>query len=209
MIQTIPVNKTTLYELEQLFGLVENESPQFFTEWLALTSEVSDREIQALQRMKSNFKYLIKDPPLLEGGVKMVILAPLLDLAEFYQPPFRIKPELSVVIEIPIDDETVLRGNIDVLVLCKTLWFCVIEAKMTGFSLNVALPQTLSYMLASPTQPCFGLITNGYEFLFVKLTQDGNPQFGTSKIFSLYGPGNELVEVFKILCHLARSIAAR
>jgi hypothetical protein len=177
MLQSIPANKTTLSELKQSFGLVENESPQFFTEWLALDTAVTEEKNQLLQRIKENFKYLIEEPPLWKGSVKMVILAPLLDLAEFYQPPFQINPELSVAIETSIDDDTVLRGSIDVLVLCKTLWFCVIEAKMINFSLNSALPQALSYMLASPTNPCFGLITNGHEFLFLKLTQDGSPQY--------------------------------
>lgn len=205
MIQSIQASKVSFATLREIFGLTRNKSPQFFTEWLALDSAVNESEIQAIDRIVSNFEYLMEEPPLLEEGVKMVVLAPLLDLAAFYQSPFRFRPELSVEIQAIEEDGTVVRGSIDVLVLCDTVWLCVIEAKMTTFALNVALPQILSYMLASPTNPCFGMLTNGNEFLFVKLSQEGNPQFATSKVFSLYAPGNELIEVFKILCHLGRS----
>ena len=80
----------------------------------------------------------------------------------------------------------------------------IVSAIHSAFSLNVALPQALSYVLANPTQPAYGLILNGNDFLFVKLNRAATPQYATSRIFSLFAPGNESVEVLKIPKHLAQ-----
>lgn len=206
MVQVIQARKVTLGLLETEFGLIATTNPQFFTEWLSPEIQLSDAEIQALARVKSNFEHLIKEPPLLEEAVKMVVLSPLLDLAGFYQSPFRIQPEAAISVEATDEDGLVIRGEIDVLVVSGTLWVLAIESKMSAFSLNVALPQALSYMLANPIQPCYGLILNGSDFVFVKLNREEMPQYATSRVFSLFAPGNELIEVLKILKHLARIV---
>ncbi|MEH2071603.1 MAG: hypothetical protein V7K47_26190 [Nostoc sp.] len=48
---------------------------------------------------------MLKYPPLLENTVKMVVLSPLLDLADFYLSRFHIKSEKSV--EVAAVDEGV------------------------------------------------------------------------------------------------------
>lgn len=42
--------------------------------------------------------------------------------------------------------------------------------------------------------------------MFLKLNREGTPQYATSKVFSLSPPGNELVEVLKVLKHLGQLI---
>lgn len=91
MVQVLQARKATLGLLETEFGLVANANPQFFIEWISPEIQLTDPEIQALARVKLNFEYLLKEPPILEEAVKMVVLSPLLDLAGCYQPPFRIK----------------------------------------------------------------------------------------------------------------------
>jgi predicted type IV restriction endonuclease len=208
MVQTLQSNKVTLGELESKFKLTIARDPQFFFEWKSARSEATTEEIQTLDRIKSNFENLLKDPPLLEGAVKMVVLAGLLDLAGFYQPPFRIKTETQTSISSPDEDEegVMIRGAIDVLVVLEKLWMLVIEAKMSNFSLTAALPQALSYMLASGQPVTFGLISNGSDFIFLKLTQQGKAQYSTSRVFSLLTPGNELIEVLQILKALGQAI---
>lgn len=206
--QVVQSSKVTLGQLRQEFGLVSTQDPQFFTEWLVPPTELSDAERQRLERICINFKYLLEEPPVLEDAVKLVVLAHLLDLAELYQPPYRIRPELSVEIESPGDDGLIVRGNLDVLVVSERLWVLVIESKMTTFALNVAMPQLLSYMLASPNSPCFGLLTNGIDFAFLKVLTGDPPQFAVSRTFSLYSPGNELGDVLKILRRLSQQIAS-
>lgn len=50
-------------------------------------SPLSEEERHLLDRVKGSFLELMEDPPMLENTVKMVVLAPLLDLAGFYQKP--------------------------------------------------------------------------------------------------------------------------
>jgi hypothetical protein len=203
--QTLQANQVTLATLESQFGLTGTGDRAFFNEWQTAAESITPQEQQMLDRVKANFDSLLKEPPLLEGAVKMVILSPLLDLAGFYQPPFRIRTEAEISIA-SADEETgvVVRGAIDVLVLLERLWVLVIESKMSDFSLTKALPQALSYMLSSPNRLSFGLITNGSDFVFIKLDQTEQPVYATSKVFSLLAPSNELVDVLRVLKHLGQ-----
>jgi predicted type IV restriction endonuclease len=146
----------------------------------------------------------------------MVVLAPLLDLAGLYRRPFRITTETSIEIELE-DEDRCIRGRIDVLVVRDSLWLVVIESKRSDFSVSRALPQTLAYMLGNPQadRATFGLITNGTEFMFLKTQQRETgeteatrlSQYATSRLFSLFNPGNELAQVLVILKHLAHQSA--
>jgi hypothetical protein len=95
MAQTILEIDISLHELRTKFNLSQTEDEQFFREWQDSLPELSEAELRSLDRVKSNYRNLIEDPPLLENAVKMVVLSPLLDLAGFYQPPFRIETETS------------------------------------------------------------------------------------------------------------------
>jgi hypothetical protein len=93
MVQTLSAKQVTLLDLEQEFGLQLVEEDTFFGEWQGNLPEISDTEKQQLNRTKSNFANLLKYPPLLENSVKMVVLSPLLDLANFYAHPFHIQSD--------------------------------------------------------------------------------------------------------------------
>jgi hypothetical protein len=205
MTTAIPATEVTLRTLKQTLNLQEAVDPQFFSEWQTGSSELTDMERSYLDRVKLNFLDLLEDPPALENTVKMVVLAPLLDLAGFYRRPFRIQTETSLDIELE-DEGIVIRGRIDILVINQFLWLVVIESKRSDFAVTRALPQTLAYMLGNPepTQPTFGLMTNGTDFLFLKTTQQPTIRYATSRLFSLLNPGNELHQVLYILKHLAQ-----
>ena len=66
----------------------------------------------------------------------------------------------------------VLQGRIDILILNAQIRVLVIEAKNSTFALSIALPRILTYMLFTPEQTPFGLVTNGKGFRFVKLEQN-------------------------------------
>ena len=198
----------TLAQLKENFGVQHVNDPSFFPEWSQTGAILSSAEAQVLDRIKANFTSLMESPPVLENSVKMVILAPLLDLLGFYQPPFTLRTEPSI--EITTEDEGMkIRGRIDVLVLQNQLWITVIESKRSDFSVTRAIPQTLSYLLAnpSPQQPTFGLITNGNEFLFLKATRQPTAQYANSRLFSLINPNNELYQVLSILQYLRQCFA--
>src|SRR4028118_1163182 len=102
---------------------------------------------------------------MIEDTVKMVVLAPLLFLADFYLSPFHIEAEKSVEI-VTVDENLLVRGRIDILVLIESFWVVAIEAKGAQYSLEAGLPQLLCYMLSNPNpdRPTFGLLTNGSNF---------------------------------------------
>lgn len=126
MLPTIPANEITLRSLKQSFGLHIADSPDFFREWSQNVAGITALEKEMLDRVKINFLELMEDPPLLENTVKLVILAPLLDLAGFYRRPFRIETETSIAIEME-DEGVVIRGRIDILVIKEVIWLVAIE----------------------------------------------------------------------------------
>lgn len=85
----------------------------------------------------------------------------------------------------------------------------VIESKRVEFSLEVGLPQILAYMLANPSsnQQTLGMLTNGRDFQFIKLTQQDTPHYAISESFDLRNPGNELYTVLRLLKRLAQLLS--
>ncbi|MCL1489927.1 MAG: type I restriction enzyme HsdR N-terminal domain-containing protein [Pseudanabaena sp. Salubria-1] len=204
MVQAIAAKDVTLRELKQNFGLQISQNPTFFTEWLDSFTPLREEEHHLLDRVKANFLELMEDPPMLENTVKMVVLAPLLDLAGFYHKPFRIETETAIALEMK-DEGAIIRGRIDVLVIKNQLWLLVIESKRSDFAVTRAIPQALAYMLSNSetVQSTFGMITNGNEFLFLKTSQN---EYANSRLFSLVNPNNELYEVLQILKQLGSKI---
>jgi hypothetical protein len=208
MVQTIQAAEVTLATLKEKFGLSLVRDAQFFPEWRSGTELITDIEQATLDRVQANLLALLERPPVLENSVKMVVLSPLLDLAGFYRPPYRIETETSVDIQME-DGAEVIRGRIDVLVLNVRLWILVIEAKRANFDVQVAVPQALIYMLGKPEVqlPSYGLVTNGHTFIFLKLTHQPSPQYANSRLFSLMNPGNELYDVLGILKQIGLKIS--
>lgn len=208
MVETIQARTITLSDLEDKFNLQFIEEQQFFRDWGDDLPQITEFEQQFLDQVKASYFNLIKYPPLLENTVKMVVLSPLLHLAGFYLPPFRIKAEPEVQISLE-DEDTIIKGNIDVLVLQRRFWVLVIESKRAEFSLEVGLAQLLTYMLANPDseQQTLGLLANGRDFQFVKLTRQDIPQYSLSESFDLRNPGNELYTLVRILKRLAQILS--
>ncbi len=207
MPQTLQASRLSLYDVKNKFHLQQIET-DIFTKLLQEAQSLSEFDKQILDRTRQQYLYLA-DRPLLEVTVKMVTLSPLLSLAGFYEPPFYTTLEESIEIVSQDGAETV-RGQIDVLVLQNTIWVVVIEAKSIQYDVMVALPQALTYMMASinqmPTKQLFGMITNGREFRFIKLNQETSFTYTLSKIFSLSETDNQLYEVLQILKSIGQII---
>ncbi len=207
MVQVIQAANVTLVDLETRFGLKLTRDLKFFPEWMNAAQEMTDPDRATLNRVQDNFLTLLQQPPVLENSVKMVVLSPLLDLAGFYQRPYRIETETSVDLQMG-DEEEVIRGRIDILVLNDRFWLLVIEAKRVNFDVQSAMPQALSYMFGNPEVqlPSFGLVTNGHTFMFLKLVRQPLPLYANSRLFSLVNPGNELYEVLSVLKQIGAAI---
>lgn len=209
---TLTPNTLTIADLEQHFNLRYTEDLSFFPEWQNTLPDLTQTEKERCDRLKTSYLYLLRYPPLLENTVKMVVLSPLLEMAGFYLPPFHIKSEASIEITDQENNVTI-KGNLDVLVLCETLWVLVIESKKATFSLEAGKAQLLSYLLASPQlskQPIYGLLTNGSNFAFLKLAHHNQIlTYGLSDEFIIHNRDNELYQVLQILKYLAQTFSVK
>jgi hypothetical protein len=208
----------SLAEVESRLELRRNDEATFFLEWRDNLPQLDQAECDRLSIIRQRLLYHRADGDLLEGSVMLLVASPLLELAGFYDPPFKLKAE--VAIEVSVDDgEEILRGRIDALILQHNFWVLVLEAKKTTISTRSALPQALAYMIANtnPEQPTFGMLTNGDDVLFIKLirqsqtrqsqTRQSQNQYSLSRVFSLYTLPEELQAVLQILKCIGGAIA--
>lgn len=207
MIQTYPISKTitTLEALEQKFKLSPTDNELFFQEWQQDLPELTDQEKETLEQIKRRFLRHRKRVSLTEGVINQLLISPLLTLAGLYDEPFYVTTEASVELEIE-EEEEILRGRIDTLIIAPQLWVLIIESKST-IAFPVALPQIMTYMMANPNPqiPVYGLIGNGDEFMFIKMLTSGVPQYDFSNVFSLLLPRrNQLEDILQILKQLAK-----
>jgi hypothetical protein len=198
---------TTLAEAERRFNLSRTEDERFFSEWQTTLPELSTIEKTALDQVRRRYSYQRSAGQLLEGTVTLLLASPLLTIAGFYDPPFRVRAEESV--QLTLDDgEEILQGRIDVLVLLNQLWVVVLESKKTALSVWAALPQTLAYLMANPQpeQPSFGMVTNGDDILFVKLVQGAQRHYALSRVFAPFTSNREFYSALQILKRVGQVI---
>jgi len=209
---TTAIEKVTLYDLEQTFSLQETHDPTFFWECQENLPPLTAAEQQRLERVQAAYTNLERRS-VLENTVKLAVIAPLLDLAGFFLPPFYVDTEKEV--QISIDDRGIqLRGRIDILVLKQQIWVLVIESKRAELSLKVGIPQALSYMLAAPSieqqyprQPLYGLVTNGSSFMFLKLLRQPQTLYARSREF-LLNQDDGLGKTLQIMKRLGEIVGA-
>ena len=202
MAQLLTASELTLADLEERFSLHRSIDSSFFSEAKESFPALSTLETIALQRVKENFLDQLRSRLLIEETVKLVVIAPLLDLAGFYRSPYQIESEYPIQLEIPDKNGGVIQGRIDTLVIKRSLWVVLVESKRTQMSVHTGVAQALTYLLARPNygnRPGYGLVTNGSEFLFLK--QSGT-EFATSNLLSIVNEGNELDRVLQLLRRL-------
>ena len=198
---------TSLAEAESRFGFVRIEKDSFFPEWCEELPVLTEADQANLDVLRRRYLYHRTFDNLLEGTVMLLLVSPLLALAGFYDPPFRIKAEEAV--DVVVDDgEEVLRGRIDVLVLQDRFWVIVLESKKTTLSVLSAVPQALAYLMANPNPnlPVFGMVTNGDDILFIKVLKTDTPQYDFSRVFAPFTSARELYSVLQILKRFGQAV---
>ena len=186
---------TTLYELKEKAGL--REEPIDLNIALPKLDEGDNLILAQIRQDYHNLTrhgelredVVIGTPPFNGGAcddrpaaVKMVILSPLLRLAGFYNGAFQILSEIGV--ELKLDNE-ISRGRVDLLIIKKAIWILSIETREI-LAARVALHQLVQYML-NGNQAQWGLVTNGYEFVLVRLLQN---RLQLSYLLDLERPGD-------------------
>ncbi|MFN6513518.1 MAG: type I restriction endonuclease subunit R [Nostoc sp. CreGUA01] len=209
MISSLGITDTikSLNDLQTRCNLTQADSDRFFYEWIDELPELNQQEQAGIARIKQRYDYHRVDGLLLEGTINLLVVSPLLELAGFLDPPYRIRSLYGVALELEDPDETI-RGFIDTLVVQEKLWILVVESKRTSIPVAAALPQLLAYMLTNSQsdKPVFGMATNGDEFVFLKLTLTDTPQYDVSRTFSLFPRRHELAEVLRILKRLGQAV---
>ena len=122
--------------------------------------------------------------------------------------PYRIRGEQWTRLTLKTDAEEgpiTIEGRMDALVMQDNFWLAVVEGKRGGFNVLQAVPQALSYMMATPVRgnAVFGLVTSGYDYLFIKLRQGETSRYALSHNFTLLlDESNNLLRVAQILKQL-------
>jgi hypothetical protein len=213
MVTTLAISKyvNSLLEVETKFSAQQSISDRFFNEWYEGLPELTEVEKERCDRLKERYLYHRHHGHISEGLINQIAIAPLLEMASFYDPPFDIRAEYPIQIEsveFDANEETIYQGRIDTLVIHKKLWVLVIESKGQAFSIESGMAQALTYMLDSPnqSQPTYGFISNGGFSIFIKVMQGEISQYQFSNDFSLYNrKTNELCSVLQILKKIAQS----
>ncbi len=210
--QTTAIAKAILSfrDVEAKLNLRRSADPHLFYEWEESLPELSSSEKASLERLSSRYLRYLEEGEVNEGTLNIILLSPLLDALGLCDLPYRIRGEAWVEVQTAVDgEEGVMRleGRIDALTLQEQFWLVIIEGKRGGFNVLQAVPQTLAYMAATPypDRPVFGLVTNGYDYLFVKLVRNGRREFALSHNFTLLSDEqSNLFRVARVLKHLVR-----
>ncbi|NEO83375.1 MAG: type I restriction endonuclease subunit R [Spirulina sp. SIO3F2] len=205
--QTLAIERTfkTLRQLQTEFNLQRAESEHFFDEWVTDLHQLNPEAQDRLDQIRERFLYQFSEGRLGEETIKLIVLSPLLELAGFYNRPFQFRAEETVYLDVPTEERR-YRGRIDALILQERFWVVAIESKETSFSLGLATPQLLAYLLASPNpeRPVYGMVTNGELFSFAKVQAGNPPQYDLSSVFSTLARPNELYIVLQILQQMGK-----
>jgi hypothetical protein len=196
---------TTLAVAEQRFNLQRTEAPDFFPEWQTHLPDLTNDELRELAILQQRYRYQRSQGQLLEGTILLLLASPLLALGGFYDPPFQVRAEESVRLTLTDSEET-LQGRLDIVVILDQLWIVVVESKKTALSVWSALPQTLAYLQAAPQSPSFGLMTNGDEFVFVKVAEQARREYDLSRVFALFSTPRDLQDVLRVLKGLGQCL---
>ncbi len=208
---TLQAKNLTLEDVQHLFGFQEQFDGSFAH--LLTLQPLSEFEQQELTQIRDDFRHYITSGKVSEGQVKFLVVAPLMRLAGFYKAPVGITLEEDIA-EIEISDEdTTIKGRIDILAVKKALskaeaafWILVIEAKNSEIAALTGLPQLLTYACKSlENQPTvWGLTTNGVTYQFVCLSQGNPPIYQLLPDLSLINTerSRQLLQVLKAICHL-------
>lgn len=175
---------------------------------------LSELETQEVEVISNLFREYYADGKILEGQIKFLFLAPLMNLAGFYQPSIKITLEENIA-EISVEDEdTNIKGRMDILAVNKftgetsntPFWILVIESKNSSINALEGLPQLLTYAYTSLEYQTsvWGLTTNGMDYQFVYM-QQGNPpiyQLLPKLDITRATSAIELLQVLKAICKL-------
>ena len=203
MATTLQASAITIRMLLDDFNLQLDQSGRLDEDWQGQLPELTEQEIEQLNRIQAGYLNQLLYPPLSEKTIQLSVLGPLFFLAGFYLPPFHLQAEKSTEI-VSEDEGVIIRGQLDLLIARDGFWVLAIESKRAAFSSEAGFAQLIAYMLDDPnkSEPSYGLVTSGSDFLFVKLLHGSPPQCITSLQLAMRNR-SDVHQVFQIMKWLA------
>ncbi|WP_373527026.1 restriction endonuclease subunit R [Nostoc sp.] len=212
MTTTLDARNLSLEDVQRLLKFEEQLNGSI-TSLLCLES-LTDFEQQELSQIRNLFRSYYAADKISEGQIKFLFIAPLMNLAGFYNSSIKITLEENIA-DISVEDEdTNIKGRMDILAVNKTqekkvttpFWILVLEAKNSSFNASEGLPQLLTYAYKSLENQTsvWGVTTNGMDYQFVYM-QQGNPpiyQLLPKLDITRSESSIELLQVFKSICQL-------
>ncbi|NJO76011.1 MAG: hypothetical protein HC833_21010 [Leptolyngbyaceae cyanobacterium RM1_406_9] len=101
--------KLTLEQVHRQLNLQEQIAEDSLLERLPV-KPLTEFEQQEITQTRNDFRSYLNAGKVLEGQVKLLVLAPLLRLAGFYRPPIQITLEQDIA-EITVDEDTTITGR--------------------------------------------------------------------------------------------------
>ena len=215
---TLIAKKLTLKQVHEFLHFEEHFDGSF-TPWLSL-EPLTEFEQQELVQIRNDFRSYLIEGKVLEGQIKLLVIAPLLRLAGFYRSPIKISLEQDIDDIVIEDEDTEIKGRFDILAVNKeqptaidvAFLVLVIESKNSSINAFEGLPQLLTYAHESLEHQkiVWGLTTNGMQYQFVLIRQ-GNPlTYQQMPLLNLMDSESaiELLQVLKAICMLQNSSQA-
>ncbi|MBG1269584.1 restriction endonuclease subunit R [Nostoc sp. WHI] len=212
MTTTLDARNLSLEDVQHLLKFEEQLNGSI-TPLLGLES-LTDFEQQELSQIRNLFRSYYAAGKISEGQIKFLFLAPLMKLAGFYNSSIKITLEENIVGISVEDEDTNIKGRMDILAINKTqgrvvttpFWILVIESKNSSFNASEGLPQLLTYAYKSLENQTsvWGVTTNGMDYQFVYI-QQGNPpiyQLLPKLDITRSESSIELLQVLKSICQL-------
>ncbi len=215
---TLIAKKLTLKQVHELLHFEEHFDGSF-TPWLSL-EPLTEFEQQELVQIRNDFRSYLIEGKVLEGQIKLLVIAPLLRLAGFYRSPIKISLEQDIDDIVIEDEDTEIKGRFDILAVNKeqptaidvAFWVLVIESKNSSINAFEGLPQLLTYAHESLEHQkiVWGLTTNGMQYQFVLIRQGNPPTYQQMPLLNLMDSESaiELLQVLKAICKLQNSSQA-
>ncbi len=199
-------------DVERLLGFHESGSMGVFSDYLDLQC-VSDLEQTELTEICTNFRRYLLSGKVSEGQIKFLALAPLMNLAGYYNQEIELLLEENIQRIDILEADISITGRYDILAVKKSglpnltkLWVLIVEAKRAGIEPFTGIPQLLTYAheSLSSQSSVWGLATNGLHFQFIRICAGEAPVYQLFPSLSLIEsePSILILKVLKSICKL-------
>jgi len=207
---TLAAKNLNFEDVEHLLGFRESGNMGVFSDYLELESLVNPEQTE-LTEICTNFRRYLLSGKVSEGQIKFLALAPLMNLAGYYNQEIELLLEENIQRIDILEADVSITGRYDILAVKKSgtsnltkLWVLIVEAKRAGIEPFTGIPQLLTYAHESLiSQPSvWGLATNGLHFQFIRICAGKLPIYQLFPSLSSIEsePSIVILKVLKAIC---------